>query len=153
MSHFLCVWQIFDIPFNQPRLRDFVSAFHPALELGAEAYNTMFASLSQWLQDQSVILNERSELWTITSVVHLYRCMFPCTLHGLDYLSYELGPINIEAGDMVCVLFGYSFPVILRSVQGSNILLGIALVPKLMYGDAVEVIQEGKEQPMDFLIK
>lgn len=134
-------------------MRDFLGAFHPsALSLGEEG-ELALALLWKWLQDQSVGFNKRLELWVLNSMAHANRRMFSCTFDELDYLTYGLGPIDLEAGDKVCVLLGCSVPVILRPVQGSYVFLGNAFVPILRDGEAVDEIKEGKEQPVDFLIE
>lgn len=67
--------------------------------------------------------------------------------------SYGLGPDTVSPGDLVCVLFGCTVPVILRRVgdSGHHILVGDAFIPGCMSGEAV---QEGTEERIvEFLIE
>ena len=74
-----------------------------------------------------------------------------------------LGPIGIRVGDMICVLKGGSVPFILRRV-GTSLedkterglvdctLVGEAYVQGLMYGEAIQMEQEGVLKESRFLI-
>jgi hypothetical protein len=154
MSHFLRVWQTFNVPLNHWRMRDFLCAFHPSVLSKGEDEELTLAGLWGWLQDQNIGLDKGSELWLLNSMAHGNRRMFSCTFDGAEsFLVYGLGPINLEVGDKVCVLLGCSFPVVLRPVEGYYTFLGNAFVPILRDGVAVTQIEAGSEEPMDFLIR
>lgn len=55
-----------------------------------------------------------------------------------------LGPWDAVEGDVIVILLGCKFPVILREVEGHWVLVGEAYVDGYMYGEAVVGLQEGK---------
>jgi hypothetical protein len=50
----------------------------------------------------------------------------------------RLAPCRAEAGDIICVLFGSPYPVILRSQDDFYTVIGDTYVYGLMYGEAIE---------------
>jgi hypothetical protein len=54
-----------------------------------------------------------------------------------------LGPTYIEVGDLICVLFGCSVPLILRKQNDFYTVLGECFVLGLMDGEIMEALQEG----------
>jgi hypothetical protein len=55
-----------------------------------------------------------------------------------------LAPWNAAVGDLICVLLGCRFPVVLRPIEGGFRLVGEAYVDKFMNGEAIVALQEGK---------
>ncbi|KAI3324074.1 heterokaryon incompatibility protein-domain-containing protein [Xylariaceae sp. AK1471] len=59
-----------------------------------------------------------------------------------DY--YVLGPAALEAGDMVCILFGSKVPFCLRPIGKFYLLVGECYVHGLMRGEAIEMLSRGE---------
>ncbi|KAI0402997.1 heterokaryon incompatibility protein-domain-containing protein [Xylaria palmicola] len=57
---------------------------------------------------------------------------------------YVLGPAALEAGDIVCVLFGSKVPFCLRPMGGRYLLVGECYVHGLMKGEAVGMFARGE---------
>ena len=55
-----------------------------------------------------------------------------------------LSPWNAAVGDVICVLLGCRFPIILRPAEGKYILVGEAYVDGFMNGEAMALLEEGK---------
>lgn len=66
----------------------------------------------------------------------------------------DLGPAEESTmdGDIVCILFGCSIPVVLREVHGHYIYISDACVVGYMYGKGVDELEKGKFQPQTFEI-
>ncbi|KAI1359640.1 heterokaryon incompatibility protein-domain-containing protein [Xylaria arbuscula] len=64
---------------------------------------------------------------------------------------YVLGPAVVEAGDIVCVLFGSKVPFCLRPVDEYYLLVGECYVHGLMKGEAMDSLSrgEGSEKRFD----
>ncbi|KAK5167776.1 uncharacterized protein LTR77_007475 [Saxophila tyrrhenica] len=105
---------------------------------------------------------DRDELRAIGSLVQTVvdRKNFFISTQG--YIG--LGPMDIRAGDMVCVLKGGKVPFILRKTEGPQeglaeengtvhcTLVGEAYAPGLMYGEAIRMEQEGVLNGTRFVI-
>jgi hypothetical protein len=63
-----------------------------------------------------------------------------------------LAPVDIQKGDLICILFGCRVPVVLRRVEDHYIFIGPAYFHGWMNGEAVKLYQEGKLPPQDFNI-
>ncbi|KAH7304739.1 heterokaryon incompatibility protein-domain-containing protein [Stachybotrys elegans] len=57
---------------------------------------------------------------------------------------YVLGPAALEAGDVVCVLFGCKVPFCLRPVGKGYLLVGECYVHGLMNGEAMDMLAQDK---------
>jgi len=57
-----------------------------------------------------------------------------------------LGPKITRAGDIVCVVFGYYNPVVLRPQEGYYQLIGICYLHGTMQGEAVDMMKRGELQ-------
>jgi hypothetical protein len=55
-----------------------------------------------------------------------------------------LGPWDMEKEDVICVLLGCRFPVVLRRVEGGYVLIGEAYVDGFMDGEAMEGLRNGE---------
>ncbi|CZR62733.1 related to heterokaryon incompatibility protein het-6 [Phialocephala subalpina] len=64
-----------------------------------------------------------------------------------------LAPWDTEDGDLICILLGCSFPVILRPRDDHYLLVGEAYVDGIMYGEAFNRHQMEKEALETFLIQ
>ncbi|KAL4897597.1 hypothetical protein BDV59DRAFT_168048 [Aspergillus ambiguus] len=51
----------------------------------------------------------------------------------------------MEKGDLICILFGYPWPVVLRRVDSHYIYLGSCFVLGIVDGVALQGIDEGSE--------
>ena len=60
-----------------------------------------------------------------------------------DSKHVGLAPWNSTEGDIICVLLGCSFPVILRPANGYYLLIGEAYVDELMNGEAIAQLKVG----------
>jgi hypothetical protein len=50
---------------------------------------------------------------------------------------------SVLEGDLICILFGCSIPVILREIDGHYILISEACVSGYMYGEGIEDLEQG----------
>lgn len=66
---------------------------------------------------------------------------------------YGLGPVELEAGDIVSVLFGGTTPFVLRPVGESYMLVGECYVYGLMNGEAIEIRERGELMEKSFTIR
>jgi Heterokaryon incompatibility protein (HET) len=63
---------------------------------------------------------------------------------GMDLWPYGIGPVAMQPGDAVCVLFGFDLPVVLRCVEGEYFrFVGECYVYDLMDGRVVTVPGQG----------
>ncbi|KAG4433046.1 hypothetical protein IFR05_011464 [Cadophora sp. M221] len=63
-----------------------------------------------------------------------------------------LAPACAEQGDVICVLLGCRYPVVLRRKGGDYLLVGEAYVDGYMYGEAVKGQNVGVYKPDEFMI-
>ncbi len=61
-----------------------------------------------------------------------------------DNYYMGLAPLKAQRGDLVCVLFGCSVPVILRKGKGVTTFVGESYVHGLMFGAAINAAREGR---------
>ena len=61
-----------------------------------------------------------------------------------------LGPPAALPGDLVCVLSGYTMPLVLRRVSAGYVLVGQCHVLGLMDGEGVQPIRDGRAKIMEF---
>jgi hypothetical protein len=55
-----------------------------------------------------------------------------------------------QVGDIVCVLLGCNYPVILRPVGGHYEFVGTAYIHGIMHGEVIRAMEEGKVQSQVF---
>jgi len=61
------------------------------------------------------------------------------------------GPGETRVGDMLCVLLGGKLPVVLRPVQDGQVaFVGECYVHGIMWGEAMDALEEGFYQVRDF---
>ncbi|EHK21833.1 uncharacterized protein TRIVIDRAFT_222685 [Trichoderma virens Gv29-8] len=65
---------------------------------------------------------------------------------------YVLGPVVIEKGDVVCVLFGGRLLFCLRSIGNRYLLVGECYTHGLMEGEALGIMARGKLSEKEFEI-
>jgi hypothetical protein len=58
----------------------------------------------------------------------------------------------MRPGDLVCVLFGFYTPFVLRRVDDHYLFMGDCYVPGMMKGEVLEKWKEGEVKGMDFEI-
>jgi hypothetical protein len=118
--------------------------------------STMASSTSSLMQDEDDELagsdeEEKERLSAmITAGMTMNRRMF---VTSTDIMG--LGPWNAEEGDLVVVLFGCKFPVVLREISGSDgrkrvILIGESYVEGFMEGEAIASLRENKFSAEEF---
>lgn len=78
-------------------------------------------------------------------------------LHARSMVSTETGylglaPKEVKVGDVVAILFGCSYSVVLRPCRNAFKYIGECYVDGMMDGEAVEAVDCGKFQVQDFLI-
>jgi len=93
-------------------------------------------------------VREQDRLAKVKEACH-YLCSVADWVNGRRFFlssSRQMGlaPYRAEAGDKVCVLFGSSYPVILRPQEGYHTVVGDAYVHGIMYGEAMEGLSDGK---------
>lgn len=64
-----------------------------------------------------------------------------------------LGPLNIEPGDLVCILLGAQVPFVLRAVKDGHKLMGECYCHGIMNGEAVRQADGGEAELSDFVIR
>jgi hypothetical protein len=64
-----------------------------------------------------------------------------------------LGPAKIQNGDMVCIIYGCSVPLILRAQNDHHILVGEAYVHGIMDGEVIDLFLDGKVEEREFRLK
>jgi hypothetical protein len=76
--------------------------------------------------------------------IHLYRVwsLFRLFTTNKNYIGWA--PPGVQCGDLVCVLSPSKYPVILRQQGNHYVLVGICFVYGLMYGEAAEMVRNGK---------
>ncbi|GAW25940.1 putative het domain-containing protein [Rosellinia necatrix] len=65
---------------------------------------------------------------------------------GREY--YVLGPVALDVGDIVCVLFGHKVPFCLRPVGMRHMLVGECYVHGLMNGEAMDMLARDEAHKM-----
>jgi len=65
---------------------------------------------------------------------------------------FGLGPLVMQPGDLVCVLFGFYTPFVLRKVDGHYLFMGDCYVPGLMKGEGLRKWKEGGVEEVDIEI-
>ena len=63
-----------------------------------------------------------------------------------------LGMWNVEVGDLICILLGCNFPVILRRIENHYVLIGEAYIDGIMNGEAMEGLKNGEHETQSFEI-
>lgn len=63
---------------------------------------------------------------------------------------YVLGPVALEIGDVVCVLFGCKVPFCLRPMDGRYLLVGECYAHGLMKGEAMDMLSRGEVHQKTF---
>jgi hypothetical protein len=81
--------------------------------------------------------NKKAMVSAASLRMHGKRLVIPDSKH------VGLAPWNSAEGDVLCVLLGCSFPVILRPVNGYYTLIGEVYVDELMNREAIAQPQEG----------
>jgi hypothetical protein len=61
-----------------------------------------------------------------------------------------MGPLSIQSGDIVTVLFGHPVPVILRPKDNHYLFVGECFVYGLMDGKAIQDYEDGKATATEF---
>jgi hypothetical protein len=64
-----------------------------------------------------------------------------------------VAPKGVETGDVVCVLSGCRFPVLLRNAGMAYVHVGPCFVLGLMDGEAAQLIAKGEVRAQEFLIQ
>jgi hypothetical protein len=101
-----------------------------------------------WLDDvrtdqlNSNIVQKRQR--DIAEALAIIKNIFMRSLFITDTGALGMAQDSILEGDLICILFGCSIPVILRRVDGHFIYISDACVVGYMYGKAIEELEVGK---------
>jgi len=84
--------------------------------------------------------------------INLYRRMFTTSEKGF----VGIGMQEIQRGDVICILFGCSMPIVLRQVGGEGgghwVVVGECYVHGVMEGEGLEVLRREEVQEQEFEI-
>jgi Heterokaryon incompatibility protein (HET) len=114
----------------------------PNLSLDEEL--NKFANSTEWNQGNMDL--DKAFVKNISEMMR-GRCFFVSSSKLIG-----LAPKRTVKGDMICVLLGCSFPVILRKQSDHFILIGAAYVHGYMDGKAMEGLISGKDRVQEFEI-
>jgi hypothetical protein len=64
-----------------------------------------------------------------------------------------LGPAKVQKGDLMCILYGSSVPIILRQEDDHFLFVGEAYVHGAMYGEVMHSLEIGKAAEREFIIR
>jgi hypothetical protein len=64
-----------------------------------------------------------------------------------------LGPAKVQNGDLMCILYGCSVPIILRQEDDHFLFVGEAYVHGAMYGEIMHSLEIGKAAEREFIIR
>jgi Heterokaryon incompatibility protein (HET) len=64
-----------------------------------------------------------------------------------------VGPLDVQDMDLICVLQGYTLPVILRKVDSFYVYVGECDVVGIMDGEIPKAVEEGKAEVIDIVIR
>ncbi|RFU26865.1 hypothetical protein B7463_g9465, partial [Scytalidium lignicola] len=87
-------------------------------------------------------------LFRVTVASHSHHRKFVVSLTGI----FCLGPSTAKEGDLICVLVGCDFPVLLRPYGDGHVLVGECYVHGYMHGKAMDELAEGKHEMKGFRI-
>lgn len=103
------------------------------------------------LFDQDWLLD--SDYWrSVPRVQTITHNIFKRHLFITENVNLGMAQDSILKGDLVCVLFGCSIPVILRRVDGHFIYISDACLVGYMYGKGIEELKAGKREKEVFEI-
>jgi len=67
--------------------------------------------------------------------------------------SLGIGPEELEVGDVICVLLGYSVPVALRRVNDYYTFIGECYIHEIMQGELIRALEKGEVGSQVFNIR
>jgi hypothetical protein len=97
------------------------------------------------LPSQSHLETPRRERLAGRSCFHaIVRNIFKRGLFITSNGGLGIAQDSILGGDLICILFGCSIPVVLREADGHYILISDACVSGYMYGKGIEELEQGR---------
>ncbi|KAF2825465.1 hypothetical protein CC86DRAFT_295367 [Ophiobolus disseminans] len=116
-----------------------------------------YPRIGEMLQDLLHSSGERAtaQFADRTFASHLSRAFLCCRdrrIFRLENSTCGLGPQYMRPGDIVAVLFGGFWPVVLRPVGDQYLFMGIAYVHELMYVKLVDEVEAGEREEQEFCL-
>lgn len=78
------------------------------------------------------------------------NCLESRSMFSLGRGYFGVGPLGIQPGDMVVVLWGCDVPLVVRKVEDCYVLVGSCFVLGFMDGEARQMVKEGKRRLRTF---
>ncbi|KAF2867066.1 hypothetical protein BDV95DRAFT_610949 [Massariosphaeria phaeospora] len=126
---------------------------HPAFSHYKEVFEHHPRASTSTLEAASEEFWQDEETWTAWHFVHSLA-------NGLSFATTESGLLGIvppltQPGDIVCVLDGFSLPVVLRKNDDHYVLVGACRVPQILDSlkgtvDIPEMLRDGRFTMEDF---
>ncbi|TVY13033.1 Heterokaryon incompatibility protein 6, OR allele [Lachnellula arida] len=124
----------------------------PAQSLSGSVSSLMIENENQNEIDIEELDDERSDKEQRAVIINASITMNRRRLFISQTDILGLCPWNATVGDVICVLLGCRFPVILRPVEGKYRLVGEAYVDGLMNGEAMALLEKGRYKLEEFEI-
>lgn len=87
------------------------------------------------------------------TAMSIYIGLTSCRIFQTSTGYLGLGGKLMLAGDIICVVKGCTYPVILRKIEDYHVHVGTCYVLGLMEGEAVEFLESGERQLQEFQIR
>jgi hypothetical protein len=92
-----------------------------------------------------------------TKAAHYQFALMRACLNRLVFATssghFGLGPQTTKDGDIVAILYGCQWPVVLRKIEAYYKVIGLSYVHGLMYGEAVRACRDEMEPDIRFEIR
>jgi hypothetical protein len=128
------------------------------LEISAEEFfsstemQALYETLSHDVEDWPA--NPRAAFWRDETMLSMwerqpyYNVTLVVTNNG--WIGKTAYADRVKEGDLVCVLLGCPVPMILRPVHNYYEVIGDIYIDGIMFGEAIEALEEGKVELRDF---
>ncbi|KAI2488335.1 HET-domain-containing protein [Pyrenophora tritici-repentis] len=112
-------------------------------------YYRGFNELTTWSQNPVETIEE--------DVLHAYHdAVYSATRNRRIFWtlggSHGLGPLCMRQDDIVVVLYGYEYPLVLRTRGDGYLILGEEYIGEIMRGELVEEMEQGRRQEQIFCL-
>ncbi|KAF4637235.1 hypothetical protein G7Y89_g851 [Cudoniella acicularis] len=122
---------IFDLSGN-------VLAEEDVLHLDMPEYGSLAGSVTSLLEENEEPEEDLGDKQQLSVIINASLTMNRRRFFVSRAGSIGLAPSNAAVGDLICVLLGCRYPVILREVDGHHLLVGEAYVNDFMNGEAMQ---------------
>jgi hypothetical protein len=117
--------------------------------------NSMFNCFMGW-RDPLIPKGVNSDQQRL-DFTHRFRRRVAASAHGRQFFITHQGrlglaPIDAKEGDIVCVLLGCVFPVVLRREGNHHAVVGETYINGIMSGEAIEKMENGELEKRDFVL-